>query len=119
MSGEQAEALRCPVCGAPLRFKSGQEILTCEYCQTPVRVGSDGQVVVEEKSGSEVSPAEVVSQVADTVESVSKVVSNVTNLASLPMRLLYAARPIIAGCLLAIVLAVVAGFLAFFFLVRK
>jgi hypothetical protein len=116
---ERPEALSCPVCGAPLRFKSGQEVLTCEYCKTPVRVGSDGNVVVEEKPGSEASPAEVVSQVADTVENVAEVVSNVTSLASLPMRILYAIRPIIAGCLLAIVLVVVAGFLAFFFLVRR
>jgi uncharacterized Zn finger protein (UPF0148 family) len=119
VNGEKPEALRCPVCGAPLSYKPGHEVLTCEYCHTPVRVGTDGKAVVEEKAGSEGSPAEVVSQVADAVENVSEVVSNVTTLASLPMRLLYAIRPIATGCLLAIVLIVVAGFLTFFFLVRR
>ncbi len=126
MSGERPKALQCPVCGAPLEYKIGHEVLTCEYCRTPVRVGSDGSVALEERTGTEASPATVVFEVADTVEkvsdtveNVSEVVSNVTHLASLPMRFLAAFRSVIAGCLLAIVLLVVFGFLAFFFLVRR
>jgi beta-lactamase regulating signal transducer with metallopeptidase domain len=89
-------------------------------------VGTDGSVAVEEKPDSEASPAVVVSQVADTVErvsdtveSVSEIVTQASNLASLPMRFLRAARSVIAGCLLVLVLLVVAGFLVIFFLVRR
>jgi hypothetical protein len=126
MSGEQPEALGCPVCGAALGYKPGHEVLTCEYCKTAVRVGSNGSVAVEEKPDSEASPAVVVSQVADTVErvsdtveSVSEIVTRASGLASLPMRFLAAARSFIAGCLLILVLLVVAGFLLFFFLARR
>lgn len=126
MSGELPEALGCPVCGAPLGYKPGHEVLTCEYCRTPVRVGSDGSVAVEEKPDFEASPAVVVSQVADTVErvsdtveSVSEIVTQASNLASLPMRFLRAARSVIAGCLLFLVILVVIGFLIVFFLVKK
>ena len=126
MSGERSEALTCPICGAALEFKAGYEVLTCEYCKTPVRVGSDGTVAVEEKPGTESSPEAVVSRVADTVdtvadtvENVSEIVTQASNLASLPMRFLRAARSVIAGCLLFLVLLVVLGFLAFFFLARR
>jgi len=126
MSGEQPEALRCPVCGAALEFKPGREVLTCEYCATPVRVGADGSVAVEEKPGAESSPEAVVSRVAntvdtvaDTVENVSQIVTQASSLASLPMRFLRAARSVIVGCLLVIVLIVVGGFLLFFFLAKR
>jgi hypothetical protein len=124
--GERPEALQCPVCGAALEFKPGREVLTCEYCATPVRVGADGTVTAEEKTGSASSPEVVVSQVAetvdtvaDTVENVSQIVTQASNLASLPMRFLRAARSVIAGCLLALVILVVIGFLIVFFLVKK
>ena len=126
MSGERSEALTCPVCGAALEFKARHEVLTCEYCKTPVRVGSDGTVAVEERPGTESSPEAVVSRVADTVdtvadtvENVSEIVTQASNRASLPMRFLRTARSVIAGCLLFLVLLVVLGFLAFFFLARR
>jgi len=126
MSGERSEALTCPICGAGLEYKVGHEVLTCEYCDTPVRVGADGTVAVEEKPGTESSPEAVVSRVADTVdtvadtvENVSEIVTQASNLASLPMRFLRTARSVIAGCLLFLVLLVVLGFLAFFFLARR
>jgi len=126
MSGERSEALTCPICGAALEYKVGHEVLTCEYCDTPVRVGADGTVTAEEKTDSASSPEVVISQVADTVENVadtvedvSQIVNQASNLANLPMRFLRAARSVIAGCLLALVILVVIGFLIVFFLVKK
>lgn len=46
MNNNQPKALRCPVCGAALDYKTGRKVLTCDYCQTPVEVGS-------EKAGSD------------------------------------------------------------------
>lgn len=124
--GERPEALQCPVCGAALDYKAGHEVLTCEYCATPVRVGADGSVAVEEKPAAESSPEVVVSRVADTVENVadtvedvSQIVTQATNLASLPMRFLRTARSVIIGCLLVLGLLIAAGFLLFFFLMRR
>jgi hypothetical protein len=37
-----ATALKCPSCGAPIKPKFGEMIITCEYCGTGVTLGNDG-----------------------------------------------------------------------------
>ena len=50
LAPSNATALKCPSCGAPIKPKFGEMIITCEYCRTAITLENDGWKGLQKQS---------------------------------------------------------------------